>query len=289
MPAAHLPSRSLIRISGKDAQDFMQNLITTDVDDLPERQARPGALLTPQGKILFDFLIWRDDAGFILESDLEHRDALIRRLTMYKLRAAVELLPDAQGVTVFWGKDSGLGSIVDAAFAKAGVALSRSAGQIDFMQDLREADAVSGEQAYHALRIAAGLPVSGRDFALQDAFPHDLLFDRSEGVSFRKGCYVGQEVVSRMQHRGTARRRTVVVSAEAALPEPGTEITAAEKPVGTLGSVEDRRGLAIVRIDRVGDALSRGLPLLAAGVPVRLDLPDWTGLSFPVEAQEAES
>ncbi len=289
MPAAHLPSRSLIRISGTDAQDFLQNLITTDVDGLPEREARPGALLTPQGKILFDFLIWRDGAGFMLETDLEQRDALIRRLTMYKLRAAVELLPDAQGVTVFWGEDSGRGSILDAAFAKAGVALSRSAGQVDLAQDLQEAAEGNGEQAYHALRITAGLPVSGRDFALQDAFPHDLLFDKSDGVSFRKGCYVGQEVVSRMQHRGTARRRTVVVSAEAALPAPGTDIMAADKPVGTLGSVEDKSGLAIVRIDRVGDALSRGLPLLAAGVPVRLDLPGWTGLNFPTETQEAES
>ncbi|RWX76141.1 folate-binding protein [Neorhizobium lilium] len=286
MPFAYLPSRSLVRISGKDAQDFLQNLITTDVDGLPEREARPGALLTPQGKILFDFLIWRNEDGFTIETELAQREALVRRLTMYKLRAAVELATGADGVTVFWGEDAERGRVRDSAFAGAGIALSRAAGQQDAGLD-QQID--GAEAAYHALRIRAGLPVSGEDFALQDAFPHDLLFDKSGGVSFRKGCYVGQEVVSRMQHRGTARRRTVLVAAETPLPSPGTEIMAGDKPVGTLGSVQGTQGLAIVRIDRVGDALSRSLPLLAAGVSVVLTLPAWSGLTFPTEGQEAET
>jgi folate-binding protein YgfZ len=280
MPAAYLPSRSLIRISGKDAQDFLQNLITTDVDGLPPAEARPGALLTPQGKILFDFLVWRDDRdGFTLETDLSQRDALIRRLTMYKLRAALEMAAGEDGVTVFWGEDAGRGSVIDAAFATAGVSLSRSPGLA----------AEGPESAYQALRVACGLALSGRDFALQDAFPHDVLFDKSGGLSFRKGCYVGQEVVSRMQHRGTARRRVAVVTAEGGLPETGTEITAGGKPLGTLGSVEGKSGLAILRIDRVGDAQARGLPLLAGDRQVEVTLPSWTGLSFPREAQEAET
>jgi folate-binding protein YgfZ len=280
MPAAYLPSRSLIRISGKDAQDFLQNLITTDVDGLPPAEARPGALLTPQGKILFDFLVWRDGGdGFTLETDLSQRDGLIRRLTMYKLRAALEMAAGEDGVTVFWGKDAGRGSVADAAFATAGVSLSRSPGLA----------AEGPENDYHALRVSSGLALSGRDFALQDAFPHDVLLDKSGGLSFRKGCYVGQEVVSRMQHRGTARRRVAVVTAEDGLPETGTEITAGGKPIGTLGSVEGKNGLAILRIDRVGDAQARGLPLLAGERQVEVTLPSWTGLSFPVEAQEAET
>lgn len=279
MSAAYLPTRSLIRLSGKDAQDFLQGLITTDIDGLPENEARPGALLTPQGKILFDFIVWRDGDGFVIETDADQREALVRRLTMYKLRAAVDIAPDtAEGVTVFWGDDADKGGVKDAAFEKAGIALTRVPGK----------QAGGPEEAYHALRVEAGLTLSGHDYALQDAFPHDVLLDLAGGLSFRKGCYVGQEVVSRMQHRGSARRRVALVSGDEQLPRSGTEIIAGGKTVGTLGSVAGNKGLAIVRIDRVGDALARGLPLIAGDVQVTLTLPEWTGLSFPVEAEEAE-
>ncbi|MCJ9674177.1 folate-binding protein YgfZ, partial [Neorhizobium sp. SHOUNA12B] len=228
MPAAFLPSRSLIRLTGKDAQDFLQGLITTDIDSLPGGEARPGALLTPQGKILFDFLVWREGDGFVIETETAQREALMRRLTMYKLRAAVDITAGPEdGITVFWGDDSGKGSVKDAAFAKAGISLVRAPGKLDD----------GSEEAYHALRIEAGISISGHDYALQDAFPHDVLLDQTSGLSFRKGCYVGQEVVSRMQHRGTARRRVVIVSGDAALPASGTEIVAGGKPVGALGSV----------------------------------------------------
>lgn len=279
MTKAYLPTRSLIRISGKDAQDFLHSLITTDVEGLPENEARPGALLTPQGKILFDFSIWRDADGFVVETDASQREALTKRLMMYKLRAAVDLaaLPE-DGVTVFWGEDADGAEITDAGFAKAGVAVSRKPG--------RHGEAAAAE--YQALRIAAGLALSGDDFALQDAFPHDVLLDKNGGLSFRKGCYVGQEVVSRMQHRGTARRRVAHVTAEAELPAAGTEITANGKPLGTLGSVSGTKALAIVRIDRVGDAIAGGVPLLAGDVPVTIELPAWTGLTFPAETEGAE-
>lgn len=279
MTAATLPSRHLIRIGGKDAGDFLHSLITTDVDSLPEGGARPGALLTPQGKILFDFILWRDGDGFLMETDESQRDGLIRRLTMYKLRAAVDISPAGEGVTVYWGDDAGRGIVTDAAFAKAGVALSRAPGKA----------ADGGEEAYQALRVASGIATSGADFALQDAFPHDVLLDRTDGLSFRKGCYVGQEVVSRMQHRGTARRRVTLVEADADLPATGTEIIAGGKPVGALGSVAGKSGLAIVRIDRVADATASGVPLMAGDVEVKITLPAWSGLTFPAESQGAES
>lgn len=180
---------------------------------------------------------------------------------------------------MFWGDDSGKGSVKDASFAKAGIALTRAPGNLDD----------GSEEAYHALRIEAGISISGHDYALQDAFPHDVLLDQTSGLSFRKGCYVGQEVVSRMQHRGTTRRRVVIVSGDAALPASGTEIVAGGKPVGTLGSVSGNKGLAIVRIDRVGDALARGVALSVGDVAVSLALPAWSGLSFPAEAEEAET
>ncbi|EPE99121.1 CAF17-like 4Fe-4S cluster assembly/insertion protein YgfZ [Rhizobium grahamii] len=277
MPAVFLKNRSLIRVSGLEAQPFLQNLITTDIATLPAEEARPGALLTPQGKILFDFMIWRDGDGFMLETDDHQRDALLKRLTMYKLRAAVDLAPAGEGVTVSWeGESKGP---TDSRFSKSGIALARQPGQ----HGADDAD------AYNALRVANGIAESGQDYALQDAFPHDVLMDLNGGLSFKKGCYVGQEVVSRMQHRGTARRRAVTVTAETELPPSGTEITAAGKPVGTLGSVVGNGGLAIVRIDRAGEAMAARTPLLVGDVPVTLELPGWTGLTFPSTADEASA
>lgn len=280
MPKIALPERSLISISGADAEGFLHNLITTDVEGLPAGEARPGALLTPQGKILFDFLIWRSGMAFILECDTLQADALIKRLTMYKLRAAVAIAIEGQGVTVSWGEDADLATgVVDSASSLGGVQVRRAPGLVG-----------SGDlKLYDALRIEAGLAISGRDFALQDAFPHDILFDKDGGVSFKKGCYVGQEVVSRMQHRGTARRRVVHVHGDSALPPSGTELTAGAKPIGTLGTVVDKAGLAIVRIDRAGEAIQQGVDILAGDIPVQLSLPAWSGLGFPTAAEEAET
>ncbi|EJC70330.1 folate-binding protein YgfZ [Rhizobium leguminosarum bv. viciae WSM1455] len=287
MPAVFLKDRSLLFVSGAEAQSFLQNLITTDIAALGADEARPGALLTPQGKILFDFVIWRDGEGYMIETDAGQRDGLLKRLTMYKLRAAVTLAPSTEeGVTVSWGEDAdgsqgvrGSQGARDSRFAKAGITLIRRPGKHG-----------DGKEAlYDALRISHGIVTSGSDFALQDAFPHDVLMDFNGGLSFRKGCYVGQEVVSRMQHRGTARRRVVTVSAATDLPGTGTEITAAGKPVGTLGSVDGGNGLAIVRIDRAGAAMAAGTPLLAGNTPVYLVLPAWSGLVFPASADEASA
>ncbi len=272
MPSALLANRRLIRVSGTGAEEFLNNLITADVENLPEGEARAAALLTPQGKILFDFMIWRDGGDYLIETGVAEQDALLRRLTMYKLRAPVDLKAETvEGVSVFWNETAPTAGIRDGRFGKAGIDLYRIPG----------ASASGDIAAYDALRVEHGIAQSGRDYALQDAFPHDVLMDVNDGVSFRKGCFVGQEVVSRMKHRGTARRRVVTVSAEGALPTSGTEMTADGKPVGTLGTICGNRALAIVRIDRIADALASGTPLLAETVPVTVALPAWSGLSFP--------
>ena len=279
MTDAFLPDRAFLKIGGADAETFLQALITTDLASLPENEAWPGALLTPQGKILFDFLIWRDGDGFVIETESGQREAFVKRLTMYKLRAPITIaaLPD-EGVTVSWGDESsGTPAIVDGRFLKAGIRLERRPGR----------HGTGAEADYHALRVVSGIVTSGDDYALQDIFPHDALLDLNGGLSFRKGCYVGQEVVSRMQHRGTARKRVVMVSANTALPATGTELTVGGKPIGTLGSVSGTSGLAIVRIDRAGEALHAGTPILAGETVVTLALPTWSGLTFPVAAVEA--
>jgi folate-binding protein YgfZ len=278
MPAVFLRDRSFLRVTGAEVEPFLHNLITTDLVSLGADEARPGALLTPQGKILFDFMIWRDGPGFLLETDATQRDGLLKRLTMYRLRAPVDFAAiETEGVTVAWGENIAEGPR-DSRFAKADIALTRTPGH-------------HGDDAgafYEALRIANGIAVSGPDFALQDAFPHDVLLDLNGGLGFRKGCYVGQEVVSRMQHRGTARRRVVIVTGSAGLPATGTELTVGDKPIGTLGSTDGAKGLAIVRIDRAGEAIAAGTPILAADHAVSVVLPAWSGLSFPT-ADEASA
>ena len=272
MSSAFLPDRRIIHVSGTGTTDFLQNLITSDLESLPEGEARASALLTPQGKILFDFLIWRDSEGYAIETDAQQQDALLRRLTMYKLRAPVDLKADTkQGVSVFWNEPAPAGAIADGRFAKAGLALYRLSGKLS--------DGPTSD--YDALRIEHGIEVSGADYALQDAFPHDLLMDVNDGVSFRKGCFVGQEVVSRMKHRGTARRRIVVVSAASDLPATGTDIMSGGKPLGTLGTVLGGQGLAIIRTDRAADAMASQTPITAGDVVVSVALPAWSGLTFP--------
>ena len=277
MPSVTLSGRAFLRLSGKDAETFLQALITTNLPDLPEGEIRPGALLTPQGKILFDFLIRRDGTdALLIETTQDQRDTLLKRLTMYKLRAAVDLAVVGESdVTIAWD-DVEADAPRDARFARPGRDVSRRPG----------GGGSDDPALYDALRINAGIVESGRDYALSDAFPHDIILDLTGGLSFRKGCYVGQEVVSRMQHRGTARKRPVIVRSEAALPATGTDLLAGGKPVGTLGSVSGTLGLAIVRIDRAADAMQSGTPITADGVPVTLELPAWTGLAFPQEASE---
>ncbi|RUU81658.1 folate-binding protein YgfZ [Mesorhizobium sp. M7A.F.Ca.MR.362.00.0.0] len=284
MPFAQLKDRALISVSGPDAEHFLQNILTTDLDILAPGEARPGALLTPQGKILFDFLISRTgENAFRLECRADISGDFIRRLTLYKLRAKVEIAKSDQAfVTVAWGHESTPSQFdstaaADTRFPKG--AVTRSYGETDERSDLA---------AWQAFRIAGGIAESGSDYQLGDAFPHDVLLDETGGVGFKKGCYVGQEVVSRMQHRGTARRRVLIVSADGSLPAPGTELTVEGRPVGTLGSTAGTIGLAIARIDRIKAALDADLPIMAANIPVTLAIPRWAKFAFPQEAVSAE-
>ncbi|WDZ77688.1 folate-binding protein YgfZ [Ensifer adhaerens] len=282
MPRVRLDDRAIVAVSGKDAEDLLQGLITTDLDALAPDEARPGALLTPQGKILFDFMISRDGDGLRLETAREQVEALLKRLAMYKLRSAVNLSIDTSAaVTVIFDEAAPDGAYRDHRFEKAGIALFRAYSDA--------AGDTAGVEELERLRIAAGIASAGSDYAAQDAFPHDVLLDKNGGLSFKKGCYVGQEVVSRMQHRSTPRRRIVIVAAETALPPTGTTITADGKAIGTLGTVQGRSALAIVRIDKAGEAMAHDVPLLAGEVPVRLVLPEWTGLTFPTSADEASA
>ncbi|WP_137932079.1 CAF17-like 4Fe-4S cluster assembly/insertion protein YgfZ [Mesorhizobium comanense] len=284
MPFALLKDRALISVSGPDAEHFLQNILTTDLDTLGVGEAKPGALLTPQGKILFDFLISRaGENTFRLECRADIADDFVRRLMLYRLRAKVEIARSEHAlVTVGWGSESTASENDSTAVA------DRRFGGEGVMRSYTGSKGPDDEAAWQALRIARGVAESKTDYALSDAFPHDVLLDEMGGVGFKKGCYVGQEVVSRMQHRGTARRRVLIVQAALPLPTPGTELTSGGRPVGTLGSSIDTTGLAIARIDRVKAALDAGQPILAGDLPVTLAIPAWAKFSFPQEAASAE-
>ena len=277
MPVAHLEDRAILTVSGPEAEHFLQNLITADLSAVKEGEVRSAALLSPQGKILFDFLVSRAGVGtFRLECRADVVDDLVRRLMLYRLRAKVEIATaPAAPVAVIWDAEakSGKGS--------QGLVDTRFAGTVSRVYDPPLPSADAGTSEWHAFRIAGGVAESGADYALGDAFPHDVLLDQLAGIGFQKGCYIGQEVVSRMQHRGTARRRVLIVHGEGALPASGAEITADGRTLGALGSVSGKDGLAIVRIDRVKDAMDRGEPISAGGVPVTLAIPDWAKFGYP--------
>jgi tRNA-modifying protein YgfZ len=278
MPSVSIPGRAVLSVSGADAQSFLQNIVTTDVDALEPGTLRAGALLSPQGKILFDFLVSRSEDGFGLECRADVAPDLLKRLTMYRLRAKVDFsLRDEASISARWGETAGSGGLVDTRFPQ-NTGVRRAAGE-------------GGDRPFlwDALRVAHGVAESGADYALGDAFPHDVLLDANGGVGFRKGCFVGQEVVSRMQHRGTARRRVLIAESVMPLPAPGTEILAGGRAVGTLGTVAGAQAIALARIDRVAEAIAAGVPVVAGEASLTFSIPPGAPFGFPApEATAAE-
>jgi len=282
MKAAFLPDRGVVKVSGESARDFLNNLITTDTTRLQPGLGRFGALLTPQGKIMVDFLITEASAGhgggLLIDCPKVLAQTLTDKLGFYRLRAKVgiENLSESLGILAVW--DGEPASKPDLTFADP--RNPRLGFRILVLKELAQkaADLIGAEMtdsaAYDAHRIAVGTPRGGLDFMYGDAFPHETNMDRLHGVDFDKGCYIGQEVVSRMQHRGTARTRTVRLLLDGPAPEAGSAITAGEKSIGTMGSAADGHALALIRVDRAGEALEAGLPFTAGGLSIRIAEPD---------------
>jgi folate-binding protein YgfZ len=282
MKAAFLPDRGVVKVSGEGARDFLNGLVTTDIGLIQPGLGRFGALLTPQGKIVVDFLITEAPSGhgggFLIDCPRALAQSLADKLGFYKLRAkvVVENLSDSLGVLAVWEGDPGIKpdlTFADPRNEKLGWRILIPEELAPKAAHLIGADLV-GCAVYEAHRIACGAPRGGIDFMYGDAFPHETNMDRLHGVDFDKGCYVGQEVVSRMQHRGTARTRTVRLVLDDSPPEAGVAVVAGDKPVGTMGSSAGGMGLGLLRIDRAADALDAGVPLTAGGIAVRLAEPD---------------
>ncbi|MBS7698315.1 MULTISPECIES: folate-binding protein [unclassified Chelatococcus] len=285
MPSALLADRGVIRISGADALDFLQNILTCRLDDLEPNVGRLGALLSPQGKILFDGLFTpAPEGGFFLDTAQAGIADFLKRLTLYKLRSKVLLEDLSETLAVAAGWDSAeepVGTLIAYDDTRAPGLGRRFIGEREAYRNAGLPDAA----AYHAHRIATGVPEGGQDFAFGDAFPHEAMMDQMGGVVFDKGCYIGQEVVSRMHHRGIARTRIVVATfADGEAPAGQTSVEAGGKLVGHLGSHAGPVALAMLRLDRVVDAQAAGLPLLADGRPLTVALPAYARVSFPTTA-----
>ena len=291
MKAALLPDRGVVKVAGDDARRFLNGLITNDMGKVAPGSARFAALLTPQGKIIVDFFVAEaepdDDGGFFLDCPRALAPTLVEKLNFYKLRVkvAVEDLSAALGVMAVW---DGAG-LSDLGLSYADPRLPALGTRTILPPELAtEAAAELGATltdaaAYDAHRIALGVPRGGMDFAYGDTFPHEADMDQLNGVDFEKGCYVGQEVVSRVEHRSSARSRILPIAYAEFAPSADVPVMAGEKQVGTLGSTAKGRGLAFVRLDRVADALAAGTPLSCGNLPVHLVKPDWARFDWPGE------
>lgn len=283
---ARLDDRGAVSVIGPDAAHFLQGLVTNTVDtlitqpnDLPfDAAAVHAGLLSPQGKILFDFFCVRTLDGFILDIAKNEAASLAKRLSMYKLRANVEIkdISDQHVLLALWGPNAcssgpttGTVAFHDPRHAGLG---QRIMAQARFAADI--ASATNGQivpaAAFHAHRIALRVPEGGKDYAFGDAYPHEANFDLFNGVSFTKGCYVGQEVVARMHNKTVIKKRIVKVSGAAPLTS-GTDILLGDTPVGHIGSVDGLSALAMLRLDRAIEAAGKGTALTATGAAVTPD------------------
>jgi folate-binding protein YgfZ len=274
---AKLANRAVIGLTGEETLPFLQDLLTCEVETLKPGEAAHGGLLTPQGKILFDFFVIATPDGALLDCDAGQRDGLLQRLTMYKLRRAITLAAqDGLGVAAAWG-DGDLPPI-EGALVYADPRLTDLGHRIIAPASVLGGIANASADDYTAMRIALGVADSA-EIGSGEMFPHEANYDQFGSVNFRKGCYVGQEVVSRMQHRGTARARIVPVKGEGLTT--GSEIRAGERVIGTILSVAGDTALARVRLDRASQAEAAGEAASADGHRVTIRRPDWAGYPAP--------
>ncbi|HEY1427739.1 MAG TPA: folate-binding protein [Caulobacteraceae bacterium] len=259
---AALQSRALIAVSGEDWRSFLQGLLTQDVESLSPGEARFGALLTPQGRLLYDVFLIGERDGCRLDCDAGRRAALLQRLTIYKLRAKVTLAADDTAVFAAWGAaPAGDGWVRDPRLAELGwrgygAAAAPTATEADYDR--------------HRLEVGAPGPA---DWGEDAAYPLEADFDLLNGVDFKKGCFVGQETTSRMKRRGSIKSRMLPIRFDGPAPAPGSEILAGSLRAGEVRTGADGRAMALVRLDRI-----EGAALTVDGRPCEVVQPAWLAL-----------
>ena len=295
-----LSDRTVLALSGAETRSFLQGLVTSDIDKLAPDRATYAGLLTPQGKILFDFFLVQHGEAIWLDCAADMAADLKKRLTFYKLRAAVEIedMTGTLGLAAAWGPENLFGldgagvaktlvggaAFVDPRFDKAGVRVIAPAESLAGLMSDAGCEPAAAE-AYQAHRITLGLADSVHDIGSGEHFPHECNFDQIGGVDFKKGCYVGQEVVSRTEHRSNARKRLLPLAFDAAAPESGTDISGNGKSIGQITSSAGTHALGLIRLDRAQSALDADGTLSAGDQPVSLRKPAWASFDVPGAAQ----
>ncbi|MFN3931701.1 MAG: YgfZ/GcvT domain-containing protein [Brevundimonas sp.] len=254
---ARLDSRALIRVSGPDARPFLHNLLTQDVETLAEGQLRFGALLSPPGRLLFDLFLWGEAAGVLLDVAADRREALLQRLSMYRLRAQVAVEADDRAVFASWPGVAD-GFTADPRAPDLGGRRYGGAAAVD----ATEAD-------WQAHRLAVGVPDPATDAPSDKTYPIEANFDLLNGIDFQKGCFVGQETTSRMKRRGTIKTRMLPIAFDGPAPAFGAEILNGDLRAGEVLGGRDGAAMALLRLDRIDGALT------VDGRPVTVGRPDW--------------
>jgi folate-binding protein YgfZ len=288
-----LPDRGVLALHGGDVRPFLQGLISNDVAHVRDDRAAYGALLTPQGKFLFDFFIAQDADQLLLETEAARLAELHRRLLMYRLRSKVDVedcsarfavaavmgddparaldlpgLPGAartleQGVVFIDPRWPRLGARALLPKDTAGATLAA----LGFQAVERE--------AYERLRLTLGVPDGSRDLVVEKATLLESGFEELNGVDFAKGCFVGQELTARMKYRGLVRKRLLPVTFTGPPPPPGTVIRLGEREAGEMRSGIDGQGLALLRLEHVEKAKLDGTPLMAGDTEILPVAPAW--------------
>jgi folate-binding protein YgfZ len=240
---AHLSSRALVRVSGPDARPFLHNLLTQDVESLAAQDLRFAALLSPPGRLLFDLFLLGQDDGVLLDVAAERREALIQRLSMYRLRADVTIEPLDTPVMAAWNAEAD-GFIVDP--RAPGLGGRRYDGVTT--PNATEAD-------YLAHQLAVGVPASG-DSVVDRTYPIEADFDLLHGIDFQKGCFVGQETTSRMWRRGAIRNRMLPITFDGPPPAMGAEVLNGDLRAGEVMTSQNGAAMALLRLDRLDGALT---------------------------------
>jgi len=270
---ASLPERALIEIKGDGVLAFLQDLVTANVAALKPGEAAHGALLTPQGKILFDFFILATNDGVLIDCSEDSAASLVQKLTLYRLRRALSIeRVDKLAVAAVWGAAHGYtvgdGHVfADPRNADLGARVIAPTTKINSISN-------QPPESYRDHRYQLGIG-DAAEIGSGELFPHEACYDQFSSVDFSKGCYVGQEVVSRMQHRGTARSRLVPIDASGALPASGAKIMADDRQVGTVLGSHGSHGLALIRLDRAAKAAQAGKNLSVDGQQIAMHKPTW--------------
>lgn len=270
LPLSH---RSVARITGSKTISFLNRIVTCRLDDLAVGEARFGALLTPQGKILSDLYFLRTEDALWMDAPESVAADTFKRLTMLKLRADVKIEAMA---------DLGVFLVPKSAGPESLNALQASSSDprlgAEFLRVIAErSDAAepTQEAAYAELRIERVLPECGLDYGPSDVFPSDVNLDVTHGVDFKKGCFIGQEVASRMKRKTEVRKRTCKIASDHPFSTDLTEIKAGESTVGSILTWNGQHGLALVRMDRLATAAERGDDPTLEGMQISCTLPDY--------------